>query len=114
LRALGLRLHITFAQCKISNDIRVLVYFVADDADSADEFEIYDPKGAQARQERRIAVIRCIQIRRAYSFVPLAGWPSRRNVLGYLPAPQILNDPKSLYQGPSGASGSVSRQSFNR
>jgi len=46
-------------------------------------------------------------------FTPLAGWPRSRKVFGYLPSPQILNDPKSLYQSPSGASGWVSRQSFN-
>lgn len=48
-----------------------------------------------------------------YSFLPLAGWPRRRNVLGYFPLPLILKEPKSLYQGPSGASGSDSRHSFN-
>jgi len=33
--------------------------------------------------------------------------------LGNLPSPQILKEPKSLYHGPSGASGSDSRQSFS-
>jgi len=41
-----------------------------------------------------------------YRDFPLAGCPFRRNVLGNSPSPQILNDPKSLYHGPSGASGS--------
>lgn len=49
----------------------------------------------------------------AYSFLPFAGWPRRRNVFGYFPSPQILNVPKSLYQAPSGASGSDSRHNFN-
>ena len=48
-----------------------------------------------------------------YSASPFAGWPFRRNVLGSSPSPQILNDAKSLYQGPSGASGSDSRQSLS-
>ena len=48
-----------------------------------------------------------------YNLLPLAGWPRRRIVLGYFPSPQILKDPKSLYQAPSGASGSDSRHSFN-
>src|SRR5438093_13188706 len=48
-----------------------------------------------------------------YSDFPLAACPFKRNVLGSSPSPQILNDPKSLYQGPSGASGSVSRHSFS-
>jgi hypothetical protein len=36
---------------------------------------------------------------------PLAAWPRSRNVLGYEPWPQILNEPKSLYHSPSGTSG---------
>src|SRR6266550_2409196 len=36
---------------------------------------------------------------------PLAAWPRSRNVLGYEPWPQILNEAKSLYQSPSGTSG---------
>ena len=34
----------------------------------------------------------------------------KRNVSGWRPSPQTLNDPKSLYQRPWGASGSESRQ----
>ena len=34
--------------------------------------------------------------------------------LGYFPSPQILKEPKSLHQSPSGASGSDSRQSLSR
>src|SRR5207249_12082934 len=48
-----------------------------------------------------------------YSGFPLAACPFKRNVLGNSPSPQILNDPKSLYHGPSGASGSDSRHSFS-
>src|SRR2546427_11756937 len=48
-----------------------------------------------------------------YSAFPLAACPVKRNVLGNSPSPQILNDPKSLYQGPSGASGSDSRHSLS-
>src|SRR5260370_18622735 len=33
-----------------------------------------------------------------YSDFPLAACPFKRNVLGNSPSPQILNDPKSLYQ----------------
>jgi hypothetical protein len=52
--------------------------------------------------------------REIYSIsVPVAAWPLRRKVLGYLPSPQILNDPKSLTQRPSGASGADSRQSLS-
>ena len=36
---------------------------------------------------------------------PLAAWTRSRNVLEYEPWPQILNEPKSLYQSPSGTSG---------
>ena len=39
--------------------------------------------------------------RTAYSFVPRAGCPGRRNVFGYAPSPHSLNDPKSLYQSPT-------------
>src|SRR6202011_6292091 len=39
------------------------------------------------------------------SFFPLAAWPASKKVFGYFPTPQILNEPKSLYQSPSGASG---------
>ena len=49
----------------------------------------------------------------AYSDFPLAACPFKRNVLGNSPSPQILNDPKSLYHRPSGASGSDSRHSFS-
>src|SRR5258708_1091433 len=52
-------------------------------------------------------------LRAAYSLFPLAGWPPIRKVFGYSPSPQILNEPKSLYQGPSGASGSDSRHSLS-
>src|SRR5216684_6783042 len=41
---------------------------------------------------------------------PLAAWPRSKNVLGYEPWPQILNEPKSLYQSPSGTSGCCSIQ----
>src|SRR5258707_9283690 len=40
-----------------------------------------------------------------YNLLPLAGWPRRRKVLGHFPSPQILKEPKSLYQTPSAASG---------
>ena len=36
---------------------------------------------------------------------PLAAWPRSRNALEYEPWPQILNEPKSLYQLLSGTSG---------
>jgi len=40
---------------------------------------------------------------------PFGGLASAaENVFGYFPSPQTLKDPKSLYQSPSGASGSVS------
>src|SRR5229473_2474262 len=48
-----------------------------------------------------------------YSDFPLAACPFKRNVLGNSPSPQILNDPKSLYHRPSGASGSDSRQALS-
>src|SRR5262249_18378348 len=48
-----------------------------------------------------------------YSFRPRAGCPRSRKVFGYSPSPQILKEPKSLYQAPSGASGSDSRQSLS-
>src|SRR5438445_59124 len=44
---------------------------------------------------------------------PLSTCPLSRNVLGNLPSPQSLTDPKSLYQSPSGASGPDSRHSFS-
>jgi hypothetical protein len=37
--------------------------------------------------------------------MPFAAWLRNKNVLGYEPRPQILNEPKSLYQSPSGSSG---------
>jgi hypothetical protein len=49
----------------------------------------------------------------AHSFRPFAAWPGSRKVFGYRPSPQILKDPKSLNQRPSGASGSDSLQSFS-
>jgi len=42
---------------------------------------------------------------------PWAGWPFSRNVFGNRPSPQSLNDPKSLYQAPSGTSGECLRHS---
>src|SRR5437588_2787118 len=36
----------------------------------------------------------------AYSFSPVAGWPTSKNVLGYLPSPHSLKEPKSLYHDP--------------
>ncbi len=48
-----------------------------------------------------------------HSFSPRAICPRRRKVFGNFPSPQILNDPKSLYHLPSGASGSDSRHAFN-
>jgi hypothetical protein len=48
-----------------------------------------------------------------YSDFPLVACPLKRNVFGSSPSPQTLNDPKSLYQGPSGASGSDSRHNFS-
>lgn len=48
-----------------------------------------------------------------YSRLPLAGWPDIRKVLGNRPVPQSLNVPKSLYQSPSGTSGSCDFQSAN-
>ena len=44
--------------------------------------------------------------RASYSRFPLADWPDIRKVLGNRPVPQSLNVPKSLYQSPSGTSGS--------
>jgi len=41
---------------------------------------------------------------------PLAAWPLERKVLGYGPRPQILKEPKFLYQSPSGTSGCESIQ----
>jgi hypothetical protein len=55
-----------------------------------------------------------------YSLLPRAGWPDMRKVLGNRPVPQSLNVPKSLYQSPSGTSGSCdfqlasSNRSFHR
>ena len=40
--------------------------------------------------------------RRPYNDFPFAACPLSRNVFGSSPSPQILNDPKSLYHGPSG------------
>lgn len=40
--------------------------------------------------------------------------PGSRTVLGNSPEPQIMNDPKSLYQSPSGAQGSEFTQSCSR
>jgi len=57
--------------------------------------------------------VRCRMGDFVYSGFPLAACPFKRNVLGNSPSPQILNDPKSLYHGPSGASGSDSRHSFS-
>jgi hypothetical protein len=54
-----------------------------------------------------------VLLRNAYNDLPRAACPFKRKVLGNLPWPQILKDPKSLYQSPSGASGSDSRQSFS-
>lgn len=47
------------------------------------------------------------------SSCPLAAWLASKNVLGNLPSRQILNEPKSLYQAPSGASGFDSLHSFS-
>ena len=41
---------------------------------------------------------------------PFATCPRSRNVLAYDPLPQILKEPKSLYQSPSGTCGCVSTQ----
>ena len=41
-----------------------------------------------------------------HSRLPLADCPAIRNVLGNFPVPQSLKVPKSLYQSPSGTSGS--------
>ena len=50
--------------------------------------------------------------RRPHNDFPLAACPLKGNVFGSSPSPQILNDPKSLYHGPSGASGSDSRHNL--
>jgi hypothetical protein len=39
------------------------------------------------------------------SFCPLAAWPASKKIFGYFPSRQNLNEPKSLYQSPSGAPG---------
>jgi hypothetical protein len=49
--------------------------------------------------------------RTAYNLVPRAGCPGRRKVFGYAASPHSLNDPKSLYQSPTGTSGFVSTHS---
>ena len=50
---------------------------------------------------------------RHYSDLPRSGCPFNKKVFGNSPSPQILNDPKSLYHEPSGASGSDSRHSLS-
>jgi hypothetical protein len=79
-------------------------------------FEIAECRSPAPRELRR----RSIQTtgggtpgRQSYSRFPLAGWPASRKAFGNLPSPHILNEPKSLYHAPSGASGSDSRQSFS-
>jgi len=46
--------------------------------------------------------------------VPNGAMPLVRTVFGDSPEPQIMNDPKSLYQSPSGAQGAVFTQSCKR
>ena len=46
--------------------------------------------------------------------VPKGIIPFPRTVLGSSPEPQIIKDPKSLYQSPSGAQGPALTQSCNR
>ena len=48
-----------------------------------------------------------------YSRFPRATCPPNRKVLGSLPEPHSLNVPKSLYQSPSGTSGSSAFHSAN-
>jgi hypothetical protein len=45
---------------------------------------------------------------------PKGSMPCANTVFGNSPEPQIVNDPKSLYQSPSGAHGPVFTQSCNR
>ena len=45
---------------------------------------------------------------------PKGSMPCANTVFGNSPEPQIVNDPKSLYQSPSGAQGPVFTQSCNR
>src|ERR1035437_1551613 len=45
---------------------------------------------------------------------PKGSMPCANTVFGNSPEPQIVNDPKSLYQPPSGAHGPVFTQSCNR
>jgi len=45
---------------------------------------------------------------------PKGSMPCANTVFGSSPEPQIVNDPKSLYQSPSGAQGPVFTQSCNR
>src|SRR5579859_4348979 len=54
------------------------------------------------------------QFRSSQSLSPTGACPLRRNVFGYFPSPQSLNEPESLYHCPSGTSGLVSIQSRNR
>lgn len=65
------------------------------------------------KSERTVAQADFPTRRIAQSCCPLATWPGRRNVLGSLPSPQSLNEPKSLYHGPSGTIGFNSIQTRN-
>lgn len=71
------------------------------------------------RETRRTFANGCSEVRIEYAeshvseLFALAGCPRSRKVLGYFPSPQILNEPKSFTQGPSGASGSDSRQTLS-
>ena len=49
-----------------------------------------------------------------HSAAPNGFMPFFKTVFGYSPVPQIMKDPKSLYQSPSGAQGSVTTQLRSR
>ena len=49
-----------------------------------------------------------------YSAVPNGFIPFFKTVFAYSSVPQRMNDPKSLYQSPAGACGSVLTQLLNR
>ena len=52
-------------------------------------------------------------VHRRHKRLPRAACPANKNVLGNLPVPHSSNVPKSLYQSPSGTSGSCDFHSAN-
>src|ERR1017187_7573916 len=83
---------------------------------------LYRPVQHGARFPRNAPMPSCASAARAfidilnrYSMrVPNGAMPPVNTVFGNSPEPQIMNEPKSLYQSPAGAQGPAFTQSCNR